>query len=99
MDDNKISAALSAELDEVDEIDASFRIFTVFVHLARDFPDTTSPEFETITRLRRSDDILNPKAYTKRLLGLEITKKGVEELAKEDWVVVIKLSAKRRFLT
>lgn len=95
MEASKINAALWLVLDSIASEDESCCFLSVFVHLARDFDENG---LWNIRDLRERDMVTRACVYTKRLLGLDATKKAIEELAEKDWVLVINLFGQKNFV-
>ena len=90
----KINAALFFVLDSIAQEDQDCCFLSVFVHLTRDFGED---ELRVIEDLREGDMVTRACVYTKRLLGLDATKKAIEELAEKDWVLVINFFGQESF--
>ncbi|MDP3770599.1 MAG: hypothetical protein U1A25_00710 [Candidatus Sungbacteria bacterium] len=93
MEYTRINAALLLVLDSIAQEDESCCFIAVFVHLTRDFGED---ELRVIKDLRERSMVTRAHVYSKRLLGLDATKKAIEELATKNWVLVINLSGRKK---
>ena len=96
MEHTKITTWLIAVLDSIAEEDEPNCFISVFVHLTRNFGEN---ELGETKELRTRQMITRANVYTPRLLGVDATKKGIEELAEKNWVLTINLPGQMRLLT